>query len=729
MKFQAVNQTSDSSNYDYSREYSNYIHSFHVQQKNVSRHFVYCKLCKKYPDIVRRYCDNKKLPSITSEAGIRFKKDNVEHHFSSTYHRKCKEAERLSTKETSTINENRALIDVHISEANRDKANHIGELLLQVYCDAKKLTLSAYSWPSRYVAAKAGQCFDFNTTTTTIPSTINIQYVNPSSHLDLLNVITRSFDSLFKEKISSSLACSIHVDGSVDRTQIDKMYILLKIINKSGELETLFIGIGQQIKRGAIGLFEAVKQGIIDNIGEELYTLIMARVSSICTDGANVNTGEKRSLWKFFGDECSKYRENLPLQKFWCSAHRMELVWNDLANGTKEVRKTLEIISSIASYFHESGLRSEELKSIAHERGVKVLSIPKIFKIRWSEWTFSSVVNLLKSWNALMIYFDKNKKDGKVLGFLTFLSKLENMKLIVFLADILHVYKRFHKLVQSDNLTIVSLVNYIELLTVQLNKLQNDDLPGGWVEQFKKSVVERECRTFLKGFELLTTSDTRSTGTKYFYEIRDDVLKLLNDCIQNRFQLDQEIIKTVKPFIELKENADIRQIHEIFGADLPLLSLSLEYTELLQLKHDENSNLSKRIKTLLRSDNSSDYKCVITILSRINACTPQSADVERSIKANNLLKTAFRNRLNLTTENKYMYIYFNMPSMEKWHPNNAILIWLNDKKRRAHTDVIQKDSAKKNSWFKGTFELASVSNSDDEEEDVTVETNEKHISF
>lgn len=441
-QFQNINlETSNRPNYE--KEYTDYIHSFNVQQNNASRRFVYCKLCIKYPDIVRKYSENKRPPNITSEVGIRFKKENVEHHFSTLYHKKCKEAEQALNPMCAM--ENRSLMDVHISEANRERANHIGELLLQVFCDAKKLTLSAFSWPSRYIAAKAGQNFDYNTTKTTIPATINIQYVHPQSHLHLLDVITRSYHAEFKGKLEDSLACSIHIDGSVDRTQIDKIYILLKTVDRIGDLETIFIGIGQQTNRGAIGLMEAVKNGMIENIGEDLYGLIMARLSSICTDGTNVNTGEKHSLWKYFEEECSKFRSELPLRKIWCSAHRMELVWGDLTNRVKEVRKSVEMLSSIASYFHESGLRTQELKQIATERGLKLLSIPKIFKIRWTEWTYTTVVNLLKSWNVLMIYFDKNKNDAKVSGYLTFLSKLENMKLIVFLCDILQIYKRYQK--------------------------------------------------------------------------------------------------------------------------------------------------------------------------------------------------------------------------------------------------------------------------------------------
>lgn len=75
-----------------------------------------------------------------------------------------------------------------------------------------------------------------------------------------------------------------------------------------------------------------------------------------------------------------------------------------------------------------------------------------------------------------------------------------------------------------------------------------------------------------------------------------------------------------------------------------------------------------------------------------------------------------------------MFVHFNMPSMEKWTPKNAILIWLNDKPRRDHVGLIEKDSAKQQRYFKGTFELAS-STVDSEEEESMDESDEKNIKF
>lgn len=328
-----------------------------------------------------------------------------------------------------------------------------------------------------------------------------------------------------------------------------------------------------------------------------------------------------------------------------------------------------------------------------------------------------------------MVYFEKNKRnEPKALGYLIFLSKYENMKLIAFLADVLQIFKRYQQSLQSDNLSIVSLAKNIDELKTLLIALQQRDTNGGWAQKFQESLEEKDGEIFLKNIQIKTPTGTRLKNQKDFHQIRRDVLTTLLDCIQSRFDSDEQFYNIIKPFIEFREEADIQQIHSIFGADLPLSTLSLEYIEALKLNaHDKN--LSKQLKTLINSENPSQFEHMITILSRIKACTPQSADVERLIKSNNLLKTASRSNLILKTENKYMYVYYNMPTLEKWNPKKAINIWLNDKDRREHVDIIQKDSARKQPYYKGTFELASSLNDDDEDEVTVTEQNEKNVQF
>lgn len=201
----------------------------------------------------------------------------------------------------------------------------------------------------------------------------------------------------------------------------------------------------------------------------------------------------------------------------------------------------------------------------------------------------------------------------------------------------------------------------------------------------------------------------RTVGKRFFVDIRADILKTLIDCLQNRFSVDQELIAIVQSFIQFSKEFDIRQIHNIFGADLPFVTQNLEFMELVHLKLCNGLNSTDEIKQLILHNDSSKYNCVLTILCRIKACTPQSVDTERSIKANNLFKTA-----NLETENKYMYVYFNMPPLEKWDPRETIVVWINDMTRRNHIDLLQKNTAKKRPYFKGIFFEADSHSTDED---------------
>lgn len=109
---------------------------------------------------------------------------------------------------------------------------------------------------------------------------------------------------------------------------------------------------------------------------------------------------------------------------------------------------------------------------------------------------------------------------------------------------------------------------------------------------------------------------------------------------------------------------------------------------------------------MISHENADQLDCVATVFGRIQSFTPQSADVERCVKANNLLKSVFRRSFSLETENKYMFVNYNMPRLNNWNPRKAILLWMQEKERRKHEELIKKDTAKKQPWYTGIFEQA-----------------------
>lgn len=174
---------------------------------------------------------------------------------------------------------------------DRKQANYVGKLLIQVFVDAKSLTLAAFNWLARYVAFEASNSFSYDQTTDIIPD-LSLQYINPTKHLELLSSIVASDIENIKKTINECLAISLRVDGSVDRSQKDKIYVLAKIVKSNGEMKLLFLGVAEQVERSASGLLKATLEAMHSNLSEQFTNkIILKNVSSLCTDGTNVNIG------------------------------------------------------------------------------------------------------------------------------------------------------------------------------------------------------------------------------------------------------------------------------------------------------------------------------------------------------------------------------------------------------------------------------------------------------
>lgn len=234
--------------------------------------YLRCKVCKEFPEIVRQFSVTKQ-PAIASQAGTRYRNDVYQEHISKGCHIECIKAYNLKQLKESAVlavEATAAPKDVFIKKAKSEQADHIGNLFITVFNDAKKLTLSAWSWPSRFVASAAGRAFHYNESThPTIPANLGLQYVSPGKHAEILDCIVESNSENVAKKLKDAVAISLRVDGSVDRTQIDKIYVLCKIVNQVGSTELLFIGIGDQTEPGASGLLQAIISAFRNLLSED----------------------------------------------------------------------------------------------------------------------------------------------------------------------------------------------------------------------------------------------------------------------------------------------------------------------------------------------------------------------------------------------------------------------------------------------------------------------------
>lgn len=291
-------------------------------------HFVKCKACLQFPEIVKLHCSNNKPPPITTNAGTKFLEKIVKDHLISKVHLECFKAYQQSLLSLADLLE-KTPIGRSLDHSTLVLANHIGKLMIHAYGSVKKLTLSANTFPARIMMNNMANKFNFNNNSE--ESEYNLNYVTPASFREFLEVIVQCHRPKLEQLFINSLALSLRCDGSIDKTQIDKIYTMVKTISKDGSDNLYFLGAAEPEERGAKGLLGAVQNGCRKTLGRNASS-ILKLISSIVTDGAAVNTGEKNGLWtlfyEFLKNIClAENEENSelklpPLLKIWCAAHR-----------------------------------------------------------------------------------------------------------------------------------------------------------------------------------------------------------------------------------------------------------------------------------------------------------------------------------------------------------------------------------------------------------------------
>ena len=144
----------------------------------------------------------------------------------------------------------------------------------------------------------------------------------------------------------NSSGISLRCDGSVDRTQIDKIFVMEKVVRDRGAEELYFLGVDECPKRGAEGLLMAVQSAAFEKV--------LLKTSSFVTDGTHCNTGERGGLWakvKELRQDLAGDDEILPqLLTIWCVVHRSNLAWDGtVSDSVKEVSHLFQELVAVCS--------------------------------------------------------------------------------------------------------------------------------------------------------------------------------------------------------------------------------------------------------------------------------------------------------------------------------------------------------------------------------------------
>lgn len=676
-----------------------------------------CNVCFRFPKIIGRHTKNN-IPKMTQSGGTQYRKKVLLKHLSSKYHVECMRASLTSPLLEAIDSKRRTTLQNMILGSQTKIANTIGRRAISVYADAKCLSNSARSWAARQMAERFADSFDFNDMDKNEENIekISLNYINPNFHAEILDCIVKVERNVIANKIKECVALSLRVDGSVDRTCIDKIYVIAKTVDSAGHLDSIFVGVCPQTERKASGLYEAMKCAINNN-GEDLYDICLKKMSSFVTDGASVNTGERNGLWKIIDDDAKRLGVSQNIIKIWCAAHRSDLILKDLKKKFPSLKSMFEILKNISAHFNVSAMRSNELDKVSTTNKTNLSKMPRYNEVRWSEYSSNLFHAILVSWNSLVIYFghlndleDKYYKD--------YLTNHENLKLITFMADVMSLFTIFQKRIQADDLNVITLNRHLQWFRNKIEQIQTKDLSDGWVcklnagiETVPKNVNGEvmEIKT-LKGIELTNSEPRRNRNNFEFNSVRRKLVNCILNFLEKRFAVDEKLLESIGPFCRLDPSADVKGVMGLIAPDVNDFELQMQYGDLCTMPEIKNLSLTELLPVL--ANGRENFHEVFIVLARIAAATPHSADVERSISANNRLKTPGRSSFDITSENKWLFIHFNLPVLQNWNPRKAVVEWLNRKDRRHHELTVEasKNGARKSTsqpYFRGIFEAAT----------------------
>jgi hypothetical protein len=569
-------------------------------------------------------------------------------------------------------------------------AGKICRCFYTVYNDAKRATLSAWSWPSREVAhllgCNAEQSLSRGAEIDNVSEITNcsLQYLLPQTHADLLDCIVTADKVTLKQKVLDALAISIRADGSVDRTQVDNVHVMAKLVTADGLCENIFLGFEEPKTRGATGYCSAIMEATSFTVSWKDF---FPKVTSIVTDGASINVGERSGMWKRLQEmrdnSVDKTVRSVPLLKIWCTVHRTSLAWKDVCSSVTELHTLLLDLTGLASYFRQSGIRTRELHETAKSNGFPVFTMPKYFEVRWTEFTHALCHAVIGSWRAIVTYL-KNSEDKDAAGFLAKWTDYSRIQLLALVTDVTFVFASFQKTIQSDSIHLSEVMSEVNDVIDRLQRMDSAPLLGGWEEKFKAeaevSLPENASelhddmhvrkKAYLHGIELTNKTRRRKEHHKFVSDrrgcdaIRAEILKSMISFLHERLDMPEVAgIKALETFSCETTDEELRQCHALICPDKQLHVFANAYRSAASVfkrsstvSVTKSGNMLSYLQLLLKIRDAK-YDVLRVSLARAIACKPHSADVERLISFYNLLEDIGQVWTTGCTETDYFLLF------------------------------------------------------------------------
>lgn len=380
----------------------------------------------------------------------------------------------------------------------------------------------------------------------------------------------------------------------------------------------------------SLAYFETVKEVVGDILPWDEFLLL---ISSIVTDGESLNSGNENGLWTRIQRSNTTDK---PILSIWCIDHRFNLGWKDLCRHVSLVSNLIDEASSLSTYFHNSGDRTQKLRNVALNNNIpQPLRYPAYFPIRWTQFVFELFNATLRNWRVSMQYFLNENESGLSQRWLLY----DRIHLLTFMTDVLCLLKTFQKTFQRDDISILHVQKKKENLFERLQQCIDETLTDGWEQMFLSKIETKDDGVYFFGHNLLRNSNRTSRLARCTFTIveRKLIINTLIQLMNTRLDFDIELQRKLEPLGSMKTSVcyqELQSCYELIVPDLNENAFHTDYASAFNLLKDYDIEDPLQILQKLELLAPGKFEVLKTALARVAAAKPHSADVERLISKN-----------------------------------------------------------------------------------------------
>lgn len=542
-------------------------------------------------------------------------------------------------------------------------------LAIDVHNDSTVKTLSAYSWPSRSLSRMhaENQILQYSehgldcSFVPYSPPSSSLRYHSPDIYAEMMSVVASLELENLMTKLHDANCFAIQADKSVDKFNINSLFITARYLDKDNSICVAFLGETHSDKHGA--------EGLAASIFERLNTCGMSddaisdKLIGLTTDGEAANTGCHTGLWKRMADKLGR-----GLITIWCIAHRSDLAFEDIESSVSEFRHWKADLKSLATFYRASSYREESLSTKAQELQKKSVKFPKHHEVRFAEHmlkladaVLTNLPFMREDWKNIMETGNKTEKL-QARGFArNWMPDSKNVKLTAVIADVLHCFKSLQKEAQRSLIILPDLVLRKEITVKSLKMMVDQPFPGGREE----SHVIPDAVTSVESNRRSTGNSFVTTSNRQYSSVRLELIMAAINFLEERLDDEQDVLIN-----SMKGIANAQSAIELIKIARPLVAHLFGEHNVQEFAEDvisffassdrmfsNNDSITAKIFEMLKKTVKGSL--LNRLIQAFIITSPHSMITERAVKHHTLLKSDIRSSLSRSAINDRLTIALN----------------------------------------------------------------------